>query len=344
MGGKTLTVGVVGVGRWGPNHVRNFNGIPGCRVKAVADPDGPRRDSIVNSYPGVEAHEDAGRVIGDPAVDAVVVATPTSTHYRLVKAALEAGKHVLCEKPLAADSGQSWELAALAEKHRRRLMVGHVFLFNPGIDYLAAAARNGEAGKLYYISAVRTNLGPFRYDVNAAWDLASHDIYILNHLAAGRPESAAAVGGRYLQDSLEDIVFLTLRYPGGLLGHIHVSWLDPKKVRQITLVGENKMITWDDLGSPGPVAVYDRKVTREPRYRTFGEFQLLSREGDVILPRIPSREPLMAQSLAFFKRCLGEQEDVRGSAKEGAEVVDILEAASRSLADGGRMTEVAYGG
>lgn len=343
MNEKILTIGILGAGRWGPNHIRNFNALPGCRVSAVADPNPARLDAIANLHPGLAVSSDPGDILKSDRIDAVVVATPTSTHYRLVKTALEAGKHVLCEKPLTADSGQAWELAGLAEKSGRILMVGHVFLFNPGIEYLGNAVSGGEAGRLYYVSAVRTNLGPFRYDVNAAWDLASHDIYIINHLAGSRPLAAAAVGGKYLQDAIEDIVFLTLSYPGGLLGHIHVSWLDPKKIRQITVVGERKMITWDDLGVPGPVAVHDRMVVREPQYRTFGEFQLLSREGDVVLPRIPSREPLAAQAAAFRERCRGGKDDERGTARQGAEVVDILEAVDKSLSAGGALTEVTYG-
>lgn len=341
---KALGISVIGLGRWGPNHVRNFGAIKGCRLASVADTSATRRDSISCAFPQVPAFENAAEAISRDDVDAVVVSTPTATHYEIVRGALEAGKHVLCEKPLTACSGQAWELVQLAERIDRHLMVGHVFLFNPGIEYLSRSIRDQVAGRLYYVNAVRTNLGPFRYDVNAAWDLASHDIYILNHILGERPASVTASGGSYLNHPIEDIVFVTLEYPSGTLGHIHVSWLDPRKVRQITVVGEKKMITWDDLGLPGPVMIFDREVTRDPQYETFGEFQLLAREGDVVLPRVPAVEPLAAQARAFAARCRGSDDDRRGSARDGAEVVDILEAATRSLANHARHTEVRYGG
>ena len=340
----TVSVAVIGLGRWGPNHVRNFQTIKGCSVVAAADTSAASRTRIQASYPAMAIEEDYHKVLARADVDAVVVATPTATHHEIVRSALEAGKHVLCEKPLTSKGDDAWELVSLAEKKGLRLMVGHVFLFNPGIEYLAKALEEKAAGAVYYLAAIRTNLGPFRYDVNAAWDLASHDIYIFNHLLRQRPVSVAAVGGHYLQKKLEDIVFMTLHYPDGVLGHIHVSWLDPKKVRQITVVGEKKMITWDDLGVPGPVMIYDRAVVKEPKYDSFGEFQLLAREGDVILPRVPSQEPLTAQARAFLAMITSNDTlGGRGSARQGAEVVDILEAASRSLASEGRQTEVVYG-
>lgn len=340
-----IRLAVIGLGRWGPNHLRNFQAVKDCAVVAAADTDAVCRARVQAGYPGVEVVEDYRSVLSRADVDAVVVATPTATHFTIVRDALEAGKHVLCEKPLAAKGKDAWELAQLAGQKKCKLMVGHVFLFNPGIEYLAKALTEKVAGPVYYVNAVRTNLGPFRYDVNAAWDLASHDIYIFNHLLGQRPTTVAAAGGHYLQRKLEDIVFLTLQYPGGVLGHIHVSWLDPKKVRQITVVGEKKMITWDDLGTPGPVMIYDRSVAKEPKYDTFGEFQLLAREGDVVLPRVPAGEPLAAQAKAFARMVTaGDDLGGRGRARQGAEVVDILEAASRSLADNSRRTEVVYGG
>lgn len=340
----TVSVAVIGLGRWGPNHVRNFQAIKDCSVVAAADTDAASRARLQASFPAMAVEQDYRKILARADIDAVIAATPTGTHYEIVRNALEAGKHVLCEKPLTSKGSDAWELVSLAEKRNLRLMVGHVFLFNPGIEYLARTLEEKAVGPVYYLSAVRTNLGPFRYDVNAAWDLASHDIYIFNHLLRQRPATVAAVGGRYLQKKLEDIVFLTLHYPDGVLGHIHVSWLDPKKVRQITVVGEKKMITWDDLGVPGPVTIYDRAVVKEPRYDSFGEFQLLAREGDVILPRVPSQEPLTAQARAFLKLITANDAlGGRGSARQGAEVVDILEAASRSLASEGRQTEVIYG-
>ena len=340
----TLGIAVIGLGRWGPNHVRNFLAVKGCRVVAAVDPIAATRDRMHAVYPDVESMDDYRKALARKDVDAVVVATPTATHYEVVRAALESGKHVLCEKPLTSLSPQAWELAALAQERGLRLMVGHVFLFNPGIEYLVRAVREGLPGPVYYLSSIRTNLGPFRSDVNAAWDLASHDVYIFNHILGRRPVFVSAVGASYLRKPVEDIVFLTLRYDDGVLGHIHVSWLDPKKVRQITMVGEKKMITWDEFGVPGPIMVYDRSVVRDPVYNTFGEFQLLAREGDVTMPRVSPQEPLSAQARAFAEFVGSGVPSGKGSAREGAEVVDVLAAAAASLARGGAEQEVRYGG
>jgi predicted dehydrogenase len=341
---QVLNLAVIGLGRWGPNHVRNFNDLPDCRVVAGADPVAANLKRVQSRY-AIDGYSDFREAIRRKDVNAVVVCTPTATHYEVVKAALEAGKHVLCEKPLTANSAEAWTLAALAESRKACLMVGHIFLFNPGIEYLSQSIRDKIAGRLYYLNAIRTNLGPFRRDVNAAWDLASHDIYIFNHLLRERPVAVAATGARYLRSSVEDIVFLTLQYPDGVLGHIHVSWLDPKKVRQITLVGEKKMITWDEFGAPGPIVIHDRAVVRDPVYDTFGEFQLLTKEGDLLVPRIPSQEPMSGQARFFVDACRGKSHvPSKGSPREGAEVVDILEACSASLAQSGRMVEIRYGG
>ncbi|MBN2562057.1 MAG: Gfo/Idh/MocA family oxidoreductase [Phycisphaerae bacterium] len=338
-------IAVIGLGRWGPNHIRNFHSLKGCAVVAAADPQEKARARVKALYPDVACVSECEEVLRRDDVDAVVVASPTATHFAVVKATLEAGKHVLCEKPLTNVSRDAWELVSLAESRGLILMVGHVFLFNPGIAYLSQAVREGVPGPVYYMNAVRTNLGPFRSDVNAAWDLASHDIYILNDLLGQRPRSVAATGASYLRPPVEDTVFLTLRYEKGVVGHIHVSWLDPRKVRQITVVGEKKMITWDEFGVPGPVMIYDRSVIRDPIYDTFGEFQLLAREGDVMVPRIPNKEPLAAQAQAFAEiLAAGKKDFTRGSARQGAEVVDVLETAQRSLASGGAECEVSYGG
>lgn len=338
-----LNVAVIGLGRWGPNHVRNFSALPGSNVVAAADLEAKHRDRIRATY-GIETVEDYRTLLDRPDVDAVVVCTPTATHTGIVRDALEAGKHVLCEKPLTHRAADAWELVRLAEAKQRRLMTGHIFLFNPGIEYLEKAVQDGVAGPLYYINAIRTNLGPFRSDVNAAWDLASHDLYIFNHLLKMRPSWVAATGGSYLRNPVEDIVFLTLQYPNGVMGHIHVSWLDPKKVRELTVVGEQKMITWDEFGSPGPVVIHDRSVVRDPVYDTFGEFQLLTKEGDMLIPRIPSQEPMSRQAKYFIEACRNPDMAMdRGSPRQAAEVVQILEAASQSLADRGAKVDLEFG-
>jgi predicted dehydrogenase len=340
-----LRIAVVGLGRWGPNHVRNFSSLADAEVVAGVDPDPGARERLRLNHADVPCTAELAPVLAREDVDAVVVATPTDTHAPIVEQALAAGKHVLCEKPISHRSDLAWRLVRLAADLDRELMVGHVFLFNPGIQCLLRQAAAERLGRLYYVKAVRTNLGPFRHDVNAAWDLASHDVYILNTLLSARPLAVSAVGSSYLRRPVEDIAFITLRYPEDVLGHIHVSWLDPRKVRHITVVGEKAMITWDDYGSPGPVMVYDRRVVREPQYDTFGEFQLLARQGNVVIPTVTSREPLAEQTRAFVRRCRGEDSGVvAGSAPQAAEVVDVLSAVSRSLAEEGRLVEVEYGG
>lgn len=340
-----INVAVIGLGRWGPNHLRNFSAIPGCCVTVAADPSEPARKRLAESHPAVRFVADYREAVNAADVDAVVVATPTFTHFEIVSAAIAAGKHVLCEKPLTNKGEDAWKLVRAAQERGVHLMTGHVFLFNPGIEYLVKALRENSAGTVYYLNAIRTNLGPFRSDVNAGWDLASHDLYIFNHLLNARPTHVSAVGASYLRKPVEDIVFITLTYPNGVVGHVHVSWLDPKKVRQLTIVGEKKMITWDEFGVPGPVMVHERQVVREPVYNTFGEFQLLTREGDVSMPRIPPAEPLAQQAREFAALVAGKITKLeRGHAQQAAEVVDILEAMSRSLAKGGASEPVVYGG
>ena len=338
-------VAVIGLGHWGPNYLRVFNSLPDCRLVAAVDASESRCESLQSAYPDVTFSTDAQDVIGSPDVDAVVIAVPSSLHYEIASQALAGGKHVLCEKPLTTIGGDAWKLVSQAKDSGCVLMTGHIFLFNPGIQYLSSSVRERVLGNLYYLSSIRTNLGPFRHDVNAAWDLASHDIYIFNHILQQRPVSVSALGGSYLQAGIEDVVFMTLKYPNGVLAHVRISWLDPKKVRQITLVGEIKMMTWDESGSPGPIMVFDRSVVREQQYSTFGEFQLLTREGDVTMPRIQACEPLSAQAREFLSRCEGKNSDSKvGSGTEGAEVVNILEAATKSLKEEGQLVEINYGG
>ena len=341
---SAIRIAIIGAGRWGPNHVRNFDGLEGCSVAAVADPSAAGLARIQKQFPGVVCRSSHLEVLEKDNVDAVVVATPTSTHYEVVRDCLAAGKHVLCEKPLADTGPRSWELRSLAKEKGRVLMVGHVFLFNPGIEYLVNHVRSRADGKTFYIHSTRTNLGPFRKDVNAAWDLASHDLYILNAMTDSRPEEVSVTGGCFLQRGVEDIAFMTLFYPDGVIGNVHVSWIDPRKIRQITVVSETKMVTWDEFGSPGPIMIHDRSAQWDPHYNTFGEFQLLAREGDIVVPRINMKEPLAQQAREFLARCNGAQINpgARGTPEEGAAVVNILEAATESLREK-KSIRVRYG-
>lgn len=335
-----VNLAVIGCGRWGPNHIRAFNSLRDARAVAAADTDPAQLARAAESFPGLRMEQDYRRLLDDAALDAVVVATPTRTHYQVTRDALESGKHVLCEKPLCATSAQAQELVELARSRGRVLMVGHVFLFNAGIVAAKALVDGGELGTLHYLAATRTNLGPIRSDVDATYDLATHDISIFNWLLSSAPETVSAIGGSFLQQGIADVVFITLRYPGNVLAHIHASWLNPKKVRQITIVGSKKMLTWDDLELNTPVAIYDKGANTTPAYSDYGEFLRVSMwEGDVRLPKINLEEPLKVQARAFLdaiRRGIVERSDGDFS----VQVVRTLEAASASLARGGSPVQV----
>ncbi len=334
-------IGVIGAGAWGPNHVRNFAALPNVEVVAVADLRDDRLARIKALAPDVALFQDAGEMMAAAQPDAIVVATPTRTHYDVVRQALLAGKHVLCEKPLTVASDDAEDLVRLAAERDLRLMVGHVFMFNAGILRLKELITAGELGsRLYYLFARRTNLGPIRSDVNAVLDLASHDVSIYNYLLDATPVEVSAVGKSFLQPGIQDVSVITLQYPGDVIGSIHVSWLDPKKVREITVVGDRRMAIWDDLATLGPLMVFDKGVTKKPReYADFGEFQLLAREGDVTVPRVPPQEPLRAQAKAFIE-ALDAPETIRSDGRVGANVVRVLAAINQSILNNGTPVRV----
>ncbi len=336
---KPIQVGVIGSGYWGPNLIRNFYEIPDADLKMVCDLRQERLDHIRSRYPGLYTTRDYREMLNSD-IEAAVVATPVSTHYRIVIDCLQAGKHVLCEKPLCETSAKAQELAQIAQERNLILMVGNVFLFNSGIIRLKEMLESGELGKLDYMSAVRTSLGPIRSDVNASYDLATHDITIFNWLMNCGPEVISATGGSFLQQGIEDVVFISLRYPGNVLANIHASWLNPKKVRQITLIGTQKMMTWDDLELNTPIAIYDKRVNATQEYGDYGEFLRIAMwEGDVRLPKIQVEEPLKAQCKYFLdavrKGCVGRSD---GTFSVG--VVKVLEAITTSLKLGGGQVKV----
>jgi predicted dehydrogenase len=334
-----VRIGVIGFGQWGPNHVRNFSAIEGCEVVRVCDASAARLGLVRKQFRDLDTTTDPTAVTQATDVDAVVVATPTSTHFSLVQQALEAGKDVLCEKPLAATAADCRTLCALAEAKRRMLMVGHVFLYNPGVQHLKVDLDRGELGRIYYMDAVRTNLGPVRRDVGAIHDLASHDISIFNYLLGAEPSEVSATGGFFLQEKVEDIGFLTLAYPRGVVCHVHTSWLNPRKVRQLTIVGDHKMAVWDDMNNLEPVRYYDKGVTAD-HYSSFGEFQMILRDGTITIPKVRLFEPLMRQDQEFIE-CLRSRRQPLASCDFGSAVVRVLEAAQESMRNHGRAVKVA---
>lgn len=318
-----IEIGVIGCGHWGPNHIRNFNLLENVKVTACADLLHKRLEKMGELYPQIYTTVNYMNILLNREIDAVVVATPTSTHYDVVKRALLEGKDVLCEKPLTVDVGEAKELVELADDVGRILMVGHVFLFNAGVRTLCDLIRREQLGEIYYVHCVRTNLGPIRNDVNCVYDLASHDIYIANYLLDSQPYKVIAKGENFIQSGVEDVAFISLSYPKKVLVNIHVSWLDPVKVRRITVVGSQKMVIWDDMDAVEPIKIFDRKVVREPYYDDYGEFRLLAREGDIHSPKVVSTEPLKEEAMHFID-CIRKRNRPICDGWSGLRTVEIL--------------------
>lgn len=333
-----MRLGVIGFGQWGPNHVRNFSQMEGVEVVRVCDANEKRLQAAGKFLRGIETTARAADVINAADIDAVAIATPTATHHELVKAALLAGKDVLCEKPLARTAAECSELMELAQRHGRILMVGHVFLYNPAVLHLKTDMERGELGRTYYMDAIRTNLGPVRHDVGAIHDLASHDISIFNFLLGSAPVEVSATGSCVLQKDVEDVAFVTLSYPNNVICHLHVSWLNPRKVRQLTVVGDHKMAVWDDMNNLEPIRYYDKGVTAD-HYSSFGEFHLILRDGQITIPKVRLAEPLQRQDAAFIEAILSRRLPA-ADGRVGLAVVQTVEAALASLRNQGRATRV----
>lgn len=330
-------VALVGCGYWGPNLLRTLHSMSDVDVRWVAEPSPVRRDYVTHEYPRQRVSVSADEVFNDPAVDAVIIATPAATHAELVAKGLAAGKHVLVEKPLALSIADARKLTALAKKAGRTLMVGHTFVYNPAVRQLKQLLLDDELGEPYYAYAQRLNLGQVRADVNAWWNLAPHDVSVLLYLFDQRmPEWVAATGVAHLQPDMEDVVFASLSWTGGLLANIHVSWLDPGKVRRLTIVGSKKMAVYDDQAEH-KLAVVDKGVEAVPRLgerMDYDQPQLRLRAGAVYWPEISPDEPLKLELIDFIE-CLGSDREPVAAASTGIDVVTVLEAGQRSLKGGG---------
>lgn len=336
---EKITIGQIGCGYWGPNVLRNFSAQPGCWVKFVAEINPERQNYVRANFPRSEVVSDVDAVLKDPEVDAVVVATPAASHHALAKQALESGKHVFVEKPLATSTAQADELVNLAAATGKTLMVGHTFLYNAAVRYAQKLLAGESLGQLYYIYSQRLNLGQVRSDVNAWWNLAPHDVSIMMYLMNDElPVSVSATGVSYIQPGIEDVVFATLKWASGVTGHIHVSWLDPGKIRKMTLVGSRKMVVYDDV-SDDKIKIYDKGVDRVPKigermdYDQSGDFQLIHRTGDILLPKISFQEPLKTES-AHFLDCLRNGQPPLTGPKHARDVVAVLEATQTALTSG----------
>ena len=337
---KKLKVNVIGAGHWGPNVIGALNGLPDVEVFTVCDLDEGALEKIRQRFPTVQTTTDTQATLADRNAQAICIATPVNTHFQLAKEALDNGKHLLVEKPLCLTSAECRILEEEADRRNLVLMVGHVFLFNPSIIKLRKIVRSGDLGKIFYIEAHRTNLGPVRQDVNAIWDLTSHDISIFNFLLDTNPLSANAVGSKALDGQVEDTTFCTFKYPNGILAHAHASWLNPKKVRQITIVGERKMLTWDDIDITHPICIYDSNVTVESQYSdSFAAHRMNYHRGDVVMTHVEGGEPLKNECSAFVDSILNKT-PASSDGTFGRNIVEILEATDRSLKSNGAFVEI----
>ena len=325
-----LGIGVIGAGYWGPKHVRNFNELPGARTTIVADLDEQRLNTIQQQFPGTRTTTNYRHVLESADVDAVVVATPVSTHGRLAEEALLAGKHVLVEKPLARTSREAEDLVKVAESHGRVLMVGHTFLYNPAVTALRQLIQDGVLGDIYYINAQRLNLGLFQRDINVMWDLAPHDLSIIMHILGAEPVAVSAVGTAYVQPAIEDVAYINLAFPNRVRAAVHVSWLDPNKVRRLTVVGSRKMAVYDDVEALEKIRIYDKGVEPPAATASFGDFQLSYRYGDIMIPHIAVTEPLRLECEHFLE-CIRSGMQPLSDGRQGVTVVRVLEAAQASL-------------
>ncbi|HZR95103.1 MAG TPA: Gfo/Idh/MocA family oxidoreductase [Gaiellaceae bacterium] len=332
-----IRVGVVGVGYWGPNLVRNLLDVDDVELVSVCDTERERLDVIRRRYPGVRRTTRYEDLLCDTSIEAIVIATPVSTHFELGMAALRAGKHVFVEKPLAASAAEAAALIELAEKQNLLLMPGHTFLYSSSVNVIRDLIRSGELGSIYFVSMSRVNLGLHQSDVSVTWDLGPHDFSILRYWLDESPSYVAAMSRSCVIPGTPDVAFINLEFPSGTIGHVELAWLAPSKLRRTTIVGSEKMVVYDDTSSE-PVRIYDSGAML-PDPESFGEYALTYRTGDILVPRVDVVEPLYAE-MADFAACIRSRETPRSSSELGLDVVCVSEAVDRSLAAGGTRVRV----
>jgi predicted dehydrogenase len=332
---------VVGLGYWGPNWVRNLQSSGLCERIVACDFDAARRRRVEGLYPAVRTCAGVDPILADRAIEAVIIATPVHTHWELARRFLAAGKSVLVEKPLASSVRQCAELIEMAAARALVLMVGHTFQYSAAVVKLCEIVNSGELGEIFYISSTRTNLGLIQRDINVVWDLAPHDISIILAVAGRAPESVNCHGRSHYNPGIEDVAMLTLNFSGNLIAFVHVSWLDPNKIRRITVVGSRKMLIYDDIAHQEPIRIYDKGVSVLPYYDTFGEFHFSYRYGDILAPRVAETEPLRTETEHFID-CVLNHRRPRSDGHSGLRVVSVLESANASLRQDGAMVPVNY--
>ena len=327
---KSIAVGVVGCGYWGPLLVRNFKGLPQCNLKALCDVNEERLKHLRTLYPDVEAVTDYDHFLNGLNVDAVVIATPVRHHFPLAKACLLAGKHTFIEKPMASSSAECEELIDIARRKGVVLMIDHTFLYSTPVQKIVDIIDAGDIGDIRYINSRRLNLGLFQKDINVAWDLAPHDISIILHILGEFPISINCQGNAHVTPRVEDVTNMSLMFRNNRFATIQSSWLEPRKVREMTIVGTQRMIVYDDLQTHEKIRVYDVRVERPPHYDTFAEFHYSYHYGDSYIPYIQQEEPLKV-ACQHFLDCIAKGREPLTSGEAGLQMVRILEAASASL-------------
>lgn len=330
MKNQAIKIGVIGCGYWGPNLVRNFRSLPDCSLKMMCDLSKERLSHLRTLYPEVEGCTDYRHLLNGSGLDAVVVATAVQSHYPLAKASLDAGKHTFVEKPMALSSAECEELVEMARQKGLVLMVGHTFLYSPAVRKIKEIVELGDIGEIRYICARRLNLGLYQKDINVAWDLAPHDISIALYIMGEMPVMVNCRGSAHVTPGIEDVTSMCLTFPKQRTAIIHSSWLDPRKVREMTIVGSRRMIVYDDVTQLEKIRIFDARVERPPHYDTFAEFHYAYHYGDMYAPYIKQEEPLKAECQHFLE-CIHEGTQPLTDGQQGLDLVRILEASSVSL-------------
>jgi len=335
----TLNVAVIGCGYWGPNLIRNFDSLAGCRVKTVCDLDTERLAHMKQIYPAVETTTNYETILHDGDIEAVAIATPVRLHYQFAKQSLLAGKHTYIEKPMAASARECQDLIEVAAGQRRTLLVGHTFIYSSPVRVMKEMVTSGYLGEIFYISSQRLNLGLFQKDINVAWDLGPHDISIILYLFGETPTFVNCQGKAHVNENIEDITTMTLEFANKKIAVIQNSWLDPNKIRKMTIVGSQRMLVYDDTEPLEKIKIYDKRVEMPPHYETFGEFHYAYHYGDIHSPYIKQAEPLKVLCQKFLE-CIQTGAKPESSGVEGLHVVQVLEAASESLKRGGAKVKI----
>jgi predicted dehydrogenase len=331
---KQIKIGVVGCGYWGPNLVRNFRSLPDCHLKMMCDTSEQRLAHLKSLYPEVEAATDYNQMLNGVGLDAVIIATAVRSHYPLAKASLLAGKHTFIEKPMASSSHECEELIEIARKNGLVLMIGHTFLYSPAVRKIKEIVDSGDIGEIRYINARRLNLGLFQKDINVTWDLAPHDIAIVLSIIGEQPITVNCQGSAHITPGIEDLTTMCLSFQRQRTAIIQSSWLDPRKVREMTIVGSKRMIVYDDVAPLEKIRIFDARVECPPHYDTFAEFQYAYHYGDIYSPYIKQEEPLKTECQHFLD-CIKFGKTPLTDGRQGLELVRILEASSESLNKGG---------